>query len=169
MCYDDVVLHRVAVVFVASLLTLVVGCEPCRRIERRVLDLDCSDASSFRDELHFDNEATYRSFLSDRCLPAGDPIDVEARVAEVDFSVDAVVVARGPRVNGTRCITARAVESVDVCTSGLRLIFEDVEGGVDGCPAGDWTVAVVVGRDDLRAAIGADEGVVTDDDVDQEI
>jgi len=144
----------VRVFAVLSLLsaTLAVGCFDCRPIETRALALECSGAATFRGELHLDSPDTFRSFLSDRCLTDATATEIDAVVASVDFTTEAVFVARGARGSIARCLESRAAESVDVCGDGLKVVFEDEESGDDVCP-GDWTVAFALQRADLRAAI----------------
>ncbi len=139
-----------------------VGCDNCRRIETRALDFECAATASFRGELHLDSEATWRSFLTDRCLPDAAAAEIDAHVKSVDFDVDAVVAARGERLSNGRCIARRAPESVDVCSEGLRVIFDDVETSVETCVASSWTVILVVARSDLRDAITENVAAVDD-------
>jgi hypothetical protein len=144
----------VRVFAVLSLLfaTLAVSCFDCRPVETRPLALDCAAAATFRGELHLDSAETFRSFLSDRCLTEATATEIDAVVAGVDFTTEAVFVARGARGSIARCLESRVTESVDVCGDGLKVIFEDEESGDDVCP-GDWTIAFALQRADLRAAL----------------
>jgi hypothetical protein len=132
------------------------ACLDCRPVETRDLAIECSPIASFRGELHFDSPDTWRSFLTDRCLFDATDAEIDAAVAAVDFSTEAVFIARGARAGVSRCLVARGVESVDVCGDGLRVIFEDDESGDQACP-GDWTVTFAIPRDELRAALDADD------------
>ncbi len=154
-CYDGAVLLRrlpVVVAVVAAVVVVDVGCLACRRIEPRTLGVVCEDAAGFSGEIHLDSAVQYRNFLRDTCVPGANDAAIEALVAEVDFSVDAVFVAGGPRAVGGRCVTARATESVDVCDEGLRVVFADEEEATEAC-GGFWTVSFALDRGDLRAAV----------------
>lgn len=147
---------RVAlVVTVACVAAVLGGCFDCRPVTTRDLGLACSAASTFRGELHFDSAETWRSFLTDRCLLDATPAEVDAAVAAVDFTREGVFLARGLRAGVARCLEARAVETVDACGDGLRVVFADDESGDTNCP-GDWTVAFALDRADLRSALDAD-------------
>jgi hypothetical protein len=135
---------------------LVVGCSDCRPVQTRELGLECSADAAFRGELHIDSAENFRSFLTDRCLPGADDATVDAVVEGVDFGAEAVFVARGSRAGVSRCIEARAAESVDACNDGLKIVFDDVESGDTVCP-GDWTIAFALSRQDLRSALDADQ------------
>jgi hypothetical protein len=149
---------RVALVAIAiAAAAVLVGCFDCRPVTTRDLALECSAASAFRGELHFDSADTWRSFLTDRCLFDATGAEIDAAVAAVDFSREAVFVARGARAGVARCLEARGVESVEACGDGLRILFEDSESGDANCP-GDWTVVFAIGRADLRSALDADDG-----------
>ena len=63
--------------------------------------------------------------------------------------------ASEPRLVGERCITARDVESVEVCTSGLRLSLLDRLSPDAATCTGRYTLAFALARADLRAALGA--------------
>lgn len=153
-CYDGAVLLRrlPLVVAVVAVVVVDVGCLACRRIEPRTLGVVCEDAAGFSGEIHLDSAPQYRNFLRDTCLPDSSDAAIEALVGEVDFSVDAVFVAGGPRAVGGRCVTARATESVDVCDEGLRVVFADEEEATEAC-GGFWTVSFAIDRGDLRAAV----------------
>ncbi|MDP2339442.1 MAG: hypothetical protein Q8O67_00680 [Deltaproteobacteria bacterium] len=144
--------------FAAVLVAAVASCTPCRRVETTPIEIDCDANADFVGELHLDTAASYRSFLNDRCLPEGREAEIDALVDAVDFTVDAVFVARNLRQGASRCIEERAADSVDVCDDGLRVVFRDEESGdATGC-AGHWTVAFVLPRGELRAAIDDDDG-----------
>jgi hypothetical protein len=141
-------LFLVAAIGVGALAS---ACLDCRPVETRDLGIDCSGSSTFRGELHLDSAETWRTFLTDRCL-TDDGADIDAAVAAVDFSTEAVFVARGARSSVSRCIVGRAVETVDACGDGLKIVFADDENGDAVCP-GDWTVAFTLPREDLRSAL----------------
>ncbi len=142
--------------FLVFTLVLVVACSPCRRIETTPVEIDCTANSDFVGELHFDTAGSYRSFLSDRCLTDAAPAEIDALVAAVDFTQQAVFVARGVRQGISRCIQTREAENVDVCDDGLRVVFLDEESRDETC-GGLWTVALVLPREELRAAIEDDD------------
>lgn len=127
------------------------ACSPCRAIETRVLPLECPTGAPFDGERHFDRAETFTTFLGQECGIATDA--AAAFVSEVDFNIDAVVVARGERFANNRCLEERTAESVEVCEAGLRITFADIESASATCEGLQWTVAVVVGRADLRAAL----------------
>jgi len=149
---------RVALVVTALAAAAVLGgCFDCRPVTTRDLALECSAASTFRGELHFDSADTWRSFLTDRCLFDATPEQIDAAVGAVDFSREAVFIARGARGGAARCLEARGVETVDACGDGLRIVFADDESGdALNCP-GDWTVTFALSRADLRSALDADD------------
>lgn len=149
-CYDKVV-RFVFAAFVFAVTVAVVGCSPCRRVETTPIAVDCDQAAAFTGELHFDTADSYRNFLNDRCLLEASDEAIGALVDDVDFSTDAVFVARGSRGGANRCITERAAETVNVCEDGLRVVFADVETREE-C-GGLWTVAFKLPRDELRAAL----------------
>ncbi len=149
----------VCVVSAVSMLvstSSMVACLNCRPATTRPLNIDCAVDSTWRGELHLDSAATWRSFLTDQCLIGEAPEVIDAMVDAVDFTSEAVVVARGPRAGVSRCLEAREVETVDICETGVRVVFDDVESGEEVCP-GDWTVAFALPRDDLRSALLANE------------
>jgi hypothetical protein len=127
------------------------ACSPCRAVETRALALECADGAPFEGERHFDRQETFTTFLEQECGIATDP--ARALATTIDFNVDAVVVARGDRFSNNRCLDERSAESVEVCDAGLRITFDDVESATSTCAGSQWTVAVVVGRADLRAAL----------------
>ncbi|MBM4281869.1 MAG: hypothetical protein FJ137_14310 [Deltaproteobacteria bacterium] len=129
------------------------GCLSCRTVVAKPLAVECAASSTYRGELHFSDADAFRSFLTDRCLLPVDAADEV--VAAVDFGVDGVFVARGPRFAPGRCVEARAVDEVYVCVGGLRVAFADDVTSTTPC-LGDWTVAVALPRAELRAAL-ADE------------
>ena len=152
MCYEAGVRTLLLVLFVA-----VVGCAPCRRIETTPVEINCGEDVDFEGEIHLDTAASWRSFLTDRCLRDGREAEIDALVGGVDFTTSAVFVARGLRQGQSRCIEVREAESVDVCDDGLRVVFRDEESGQVNC-AGHWTVAFVLPREELRAAIEDGDG-----------
>jgi hypothetical protein len=143
-------------VVVVVVATVVGGCFDCRPVTTRDLGLECSAASTFRGELHFDSAETWRSFLTDRGLFDASAEQVDAAVAAVDFSREAAFVARGARAGVARCLEVRAVETVDACGDGLRILFDDTQTGSVECP-GDWTISLALSRADLRSALDADD------------
>lgn len=129
--------------------------EPCRGIETRALDFECSPLSSFTGELHFDSAAPFDTFLRQQCLD-GDDAEADRILASVDFTREAVFVARGSkRVTAERCLESRGLDEAQVCATGLKVTFRDRESGPDACSAGLWTVAFVLEREDMRAALDA--------------
>jgi hypothetical protein len=156
---------------VAALVGLVVlalgtsACRPCRSVEFRALPLTCAPTTPAQ-ELHFDREAPFRTFLTDVCGPGAQPEQIDAIVEQVDFGTEAVFVAIGARLAGQRCVRERAAEEVSACDNGLRVVFAD---SVDSDPqvcGGIWTVAVVLHRDDLRAALVSASREATGDTID---
>jgi hypothetical protein len=70
----------------------------------------------------------------------------------VDFATEAVFVAVNLRGEVGRCLVERELDGVQVCTEGLKLGFID-EATTDVTCGGVWTVAFVLDRGDLRAAL----------------
>ncbi len=129
------------------------GCGPaCRGIDVKTIDLQCSASSTFDGEIHFDDAATYASFLLDDCLPEDTDQQRQALVDAVDFTTDAVFVSSGLRQQTARCIADRKQDGVDVCDDGLRVAFADTLSDADPC-GGRWTVAFSLPRSELRAAL----------------
>jgi hypothetical protein len=149
-------LRLVGATVVAGVAVAVGACADCRNVETRELGIECNADASFQGELHFDSAGTYRTFLSDRCLPGEDAAAIDAIVGDVDFGTEAVFVARGARAGVSRCIEARAAETVEACGEGLKIVFDDVESADPVCP-GDWTIALAMPRQELRSALDADE------------
>jgi hypothetical protein len=135
---------------VAGALGATMGCLSCRTVAAKPLAVECAPSSSFRGELHFTDADAFRSFLTDRCLLSADA--AAGVVDDVDFGVDGVFVARGPRAAPGRCVEHRVVDDVSVCVDGLRVAFADDVTGATPC-VGDWTVAVALPRAELRAAL----------------
>jgi hypothetical protein len=133
----------------------VAACQPCHTVQARALPLECAPSSTFVGELHFTDATAFRSFLTDRCLGVADVAAVDALVDAVDFSTDAVVVARGARAGSARCVAQRNVDSAAVCDDGVHVAFDDAVTNAQPCP-GDWTIALTIARDELRAAITDD-------------
>ena len=148
-CYDTSVRSLVLLVVFGAFAA---ACLPCHPVTTTPIALECDAGAAFNGELHFDSAPSFRSFLNDRCLLESSDEAIDAIVADVDFGVDAVFVARGARSSAGRCITARAAESVNVCDDGLRVVFDDVESGDLNC-GGSWTVAFKLPRDEMRAAL----------------
>lgn len=141
---------------IAASLALLSSCgAPCRGIDTRPLELECAATSTFTGELHVDSEATFDTFLRQDCL-AGNDAEADRVLASVDFRTEAVFVARGShRVTNERCLESRDLDEAQVCTTGLKLYFLDEERSPEGCPSTQWTVALVLSRDDMRAALEA--------------
>jgi hypothetical protein len=136
-----------------------VACLPCHDVAARPLPLDCVSTSSFAGELHFTDDASFLAFLTDRCLGPDAGAAARTLVDGVDFSTEAVVVARGVRKGAARCIEERSVDTVAVCDDGVRIAFDDVITNAEPC-AGDWTIAFVMPRTELRAAVADDDDAV---------
>jgi hypothetical protein len=158
-------LAAVAGIVGAVAVTTVVGqplaaCAPCHGVDAEALDLECASSSTFDGELHFTDAATFRSFLTDRCLGPDAAAAVTELVDAVDFATDAVVVARGARAGTARCVEERTVDDVSVCDDGVHVAFADVVTNATPC-AGDWTIAFSLPRAELRAAIA--DAVVVDE------
>lgn len=133
----------------------VVGCDAdCRAIEARPIAVECADTSSFMGELHFDDRATWQSFLSLNCLPGAELEVLEDLVNAVDFTDEVAFVAVGTRGQSGRCITERSADTVEVCAAGLRIGFRDEESEDAPC-AGKWTAGLAVPRAEMRAALAA--------------
>ena len=150
-------LVALAVLVAAGLLS----CAPCRSVEARALDFACAP-NAFTGEIHLDSGAVFESFLGDRCLPDATPEEILeiVAVAAVDFQRDAVLVSSGLRSGLGRCVATRKADSVAVCSDGLRIIFDDTLADIDEAAcSGTWTVAVVLPRTELRAALQAHEDV----------
>jgi hypothetical protein len=146
----------VKLVVVAIVAAMSAGCgEACRVITTKALALTCSSTSDFEGEIHFDDAATFQSFLLTDCLPdETDPRRNEI-VKTVDFTKDAAFVAVGARQDpgGQRCIADRKDDDVQVCDDGLRVDFNDKITDDTQCQ-GKWTVAFSLPRTELRAALG---------------
>ena len=136
-----------------GLVSSTVSCgRPCRAIAVQPVELRCQDTSTFTGEIHFDDRATFASFLeSDDCLPLSEADEVTAILDSVDFLEDAVFVASDVRALSGRCIAKRDAEVVEVCNDGLRLSFGDDVTDDTECP-GKWTVSFALPRAEMRAA-----------------
>lgn len=129
---------------------------PCRSIETRSLDFECEQASNFTGELHFDSEGSFDTFLRQQCLSDDDDALADQILAGIDFTTEAVFVARGRHaIDPTRCLQTRELADAQVCSTGLKLYFDDVIRQAEPCPGTRWTVAFVLSREDLRAALDA--------------
>ena len=134
------------------------GCgDACRGIDVKPMALVCSVSGSFAGEIHFDDAASFSSFLLDECLPDANEADRQALVDNVDFTRDAVFVAAGLRQQQTRCISDRKQDGVQVCQDGLRVGFADTISDTSPC-SGKWTVAFALPRAELRAALDTPVG-----------
>jgi hypothetical protein len=125
-------------------------------VEARELGLACSASSAFRGEVHFESAATYLSFLRDECLIDADDNDVDAALADVDFSSEAVFFASGTKDQGPDepCLNERRFGQAQVCQGHLRVFFDDdfVAAG-ESCVNGAWFMAIAMPRGELRAAL----------------
>jgi len=133
--------------------------DACRTAEVRELSLSCG-RQALEGEIHFDSAAAFETFLTDQCMPDADAADIAAIVDDVDFATDAVWVGvRRNAIDESRCIATRELDVAQVCSSGLKVSFVDVleNDTSDGC-TGRWTVAFVIARDDLLAALDGAEG-----------
>ena len=131
----------------------------CRVVDVRPLDLTCGEVA-LEGEIHFDSAAAFETFLTDQCIPEADDVEVASIVDGVDFSRDAVWVGvRRNAIDESRCIENRQLEATEVCDNGLRVSFVDVlrDDAGDVC-TGRWTVAFVIPRDELLAALDAADG-----------
>jgi hypothetical protein len=129
---------------------------PCRDIQARPLEFECSDDPlGFLGELHFDSASSFETFLRQQCLD--DPGDADAILEQVDFGSEGVFVATGrDNLDAQRCLRSRELESAQVCTTGLKLYFRDeLQSPELVCAETRWTVAFALPREDLRAAIEA--------------
>ena len=146
--------------FGAGWIGFAFGCGAfCRDVETRELMFSCEDGGSrFTGEIHFEREATFRTFLEQQCLTQTSQADIEAHIESVDWDTEAVFVAVGPpNVDATRCVDERRLERAQVCSDGLKVYFADVYGQSDfGCAGPRWTVAFAMKRSDLRAALDAE-------------
>lgn len=149
---------RVLLLVLVALALVPAACgTPCRGIETRELAFECAATTGFTGELHFDSEATFDTFLRQQCFAAGDDGDADAILEDIDFTTEAVFVATGPdRLDESRCLVSRELDEAQVCATGLKVYFRDElrRDGTD-CPGTRWTVAFVMPREDLRAAIEA--------------
>jgi hypothetical protein len=129
--------------------------EACRVITTKQLALTCSSTSDFEGEIHFDDSATFESFLLTDCLPDDTDAQRQEIVNSIDFTKNAVFVAVGARQDpgGSRCIADRQDDDVQVCDDGLRVDFNDKVTDDTQCQ-GKWTVAFSLPRAELRAALG---------------
>lgn len=135
-------------------LALGAGCPgPCRSLPVRSLDVPCVSTNPFSGELHFDNDATFDTFLRDVCELTDDEV-VFGLLQQVDFSREAVFVSRGPlALNGSRCLTSRELDEVWICDGGLKVAYADTEATELACADDRWTVTFILSRADLRAAL----------------
>lgn len=128
---------------------------PCQSVSYRVIDLRCDPLVGFSGEIHFDNRASFDTFLRSQCLLPDDDVRIESALAAVDFSHEALFVAVRPMIagNGT-CLLERNVDDVAICDDGLNVIFADeYYSDPSSCPNGNWTVAFALARDDMRTAL----------------
>ena len=109
-----------------ALLVLLASCSPpCRTIAVAPLALICQDLSTFTGEVHFEERATFESFLSAECLPEATDAEITAILDSVNFAEDVVFVAVNNRAQAGRCLRTRVADGVEVCQDGLRISFSD--------------------------------------------
>lgn len=129
------------------------GCgRPCRAVDVKPVSFACAPSAPFRGERHFDDAATFESFLELECMPEAAAEDVTALVDQVDFTRDAIFVAAGDRAQAGRCVSERKADEVEVCDDGLHVAFADRLAESSAC-GGTWTVAFALPRAELRAAL----------------
>lgn len=132
------------------------ACErPCEPVAFRKVELRCDPVVGFSGEAHFDSRANFETFLRSQCLLPGEEARIADTLAEVDFRREVVFVAVRPMDTGVgACLLDRQVNDVEICEDGLNVIFDD-EYFADGdtCPNGNWTIAFVLSRDDMRTAL----------------
>lgn len=150
-----------AIAFLA--LDLSVGCgSQCEEADARPLDFVCDSPPNFIGELHFDSAPAFDTFLRQQCLYiSGRDEQIDAIMASVDFSTEAVFVAVGPaEIEDNRCLRSRELEAVETCTDGVRVYFEDDIIQLDGidCATGRWTVAFVMDKAALLESLDTASG-----------
>jgi len=144
----------------ALALSSMSGCGPyCRDIVTTELPVECESPPRFTGEIHFDSLATFDTFLRQQCLPSASDDAIVAIENQVDFTTHAVFVAVGPAaIDNTRCVTRRDLDRAQVCSDGLKVVFDDDYASAEqGCTGSRWTVAFSLTREDLRAALEAGE------------
>jgi hypothetical protein len=144
------VIGRVSLVLIALAGA---SCErPCRVIAVTPVVLECEATSTFSGEIHFDDRATFQTFLrSAECLPDAADEDVTAILDSVSFLEDVVFVAVDSRAQLGRGLEQRVADVVEVCEDGLRIAFADKVTAEEACP-GKWTVSFALPREEMRAA-----------------
>ena len=148
---------RIVAVLAVPVLAVLAACgTPCRAVQVKPLPLTCA-GSAPSGEIHFDDAATFQTFLDGQCLPDSDVSARRAVVNGVDFTKNAVFVAVGQRAQTARCISDRQEDGVEVCDDGLRVGFADRITDTTPC-GGSWTVAFIIDRADLRAALDTPVG-----------
>ncbi len=140
------------------ILSFTVSCgDLCRTIPSRELDLECG-TSVLEGEIHFDAAAPFETFLSQQCMPDASEEAVRDLVESVDFTTDAVWLSvRRNAIDDTRCLQSRELNEAQVCQRGLKGTFYDEPNVSDEPCLGRWTVAFVLDRGDLRAALNSAE------------
>ncbi len=136
------------------------SCGPvCRPADVSELDFECDPTASFTGEIHLDSRASLDTFLSQECMQNADEAVIEEIVDSIDFTQDAVFIAVGPDfLDNSRCLESRELDDVQVCSNGLKVLFDDAFRTSDTpCPGTRWTVAFSIDRGDLRAALDAAE------------
>lgn len=134
------------------------SCGPvCRPAAVTELAFECDPTAPFTGEIHLDSRASLDTFLTQECMQNADDGVIDDVIDGVDFSQDAVFVAVGPDfLDNSRCLESRELDEVQVCSNGLKVLFDDVYRTSDApCPGTRWTVAFTIDRADLRAALDA--------------
>lgn len=130
---------------------------PCRGIATVPIDLACDGLGTFTGELHFDDRATFETFLAGaQCIPDATDEQRAAIAGSVDFLTNVAFIAVGDRAQLGRCIEAREADAVEVCDDGLRIAFADRISDDTAC-GGKWTIALQVPRAEMRAALQDDD------------
>lgn len=125
---------------------------PCRAIAVTPVNVACQSTSTFSGEIHFDDRATFQTFLtSAECLPDATGEVVVAILDSVSFLEDVVFIAVDSRAQLGRCLETRVADVVEVCDDGLRISFADKVTAAEVCP-GKWTVSFALPRAQMRAA-----------------
>ncbi|MCP4499387.1 MAG: hypothetical protein GY822_05400 [Deltaproteobacteria bacterium] len=139
--------------------TLFASCvDLCRPISTRTLALECG-TDVLEGEIHFDAAAPFETFLAQQCMPSASADEVRDLVESVNFAEEAVWLSvRRNAIDDTRCLRSRELNEAQVCESGLKVTFYDEPEVGDELCLGRWTVAFVLDRGDLRAALDATEG-----------
>jgi len=153
------VLHASALAALVAVVVVEGACgAACRDVEATELrEVECESPPRFTGEIHFDNLATFDTFLRQQCMYTASDEVIDGILEKVDFTSEGVFVAVGPAaIDNTRCVTRRDLDSAAVCSDGLKVSFDDdYASAAEGCPGTRWTVAFSLAREDLRAALAA--------------